>query len=256
MVRGFGLKFWKNEIDAWARMNDYPVLDWPEVCRREGGFRETRYHTPEDAKAHPDTYPGQWYLSDQTDFSIYDRPEYVYSLLFGALNVSAQAYTLAGKRLGEEGGGEIIDCGGTAFTAVRMLNYGATKVYVSNYGTAPQIHFVEWFLTTHPEFKIEIVDHDNLPVGKNVIVSEYLEHFAQPAEEFDRITKFEPKRIFNKSAFCTIAYGHYLPLTIDGTICRTTSAANYAFEQHVRKSGYSIEKAHIFNGRVDIYTKS
>lgn len=247
-------KQWMEAIAQWLAARGTPDLiinDWDEVVALEGGSGKTFFNHVSEAETKPNSYPGRWFLSGQTDFSVYNEPRYLYSLLFGMLVVSGSVMSTIGKR---EAGNRIIDVGGSVFTAYRLLQRGVTAVDITNF-EGPQTEFATFAST---KFKLSVNVHwatPSLGFGDVFVLSEYLEHFRDVDTELERLVTFRPTRIYESSSFCMPAYGHFIPIKINGVDHTSSRTARKALHQKMASLGYVGELVPCFNRSFYVFTR-
>ena len=234
-----GKKFWMKEVDEWMFEKGQPTMNWFEIVRAEGGYGKD---FSEDKELDLFTHPGRWFGSGQTDFDLYSEYGYVYSLLFGALQISGQVYRdFAQRSLGKA----INDVGGSIFTAAILLKYGIEAVNISNVSDSPQLEFAQHIIK---KFDLPVSVGSERP-DAGCILSEYLEHFYEPTVELERVLDaVKPKSaVALSSSFCMPAYGHFIPIFINGAEHATPRAANKAFINYIEAKGWPLARIGLFN---------
>lgn len=241
-------------IDKWMNEHEYGIKTWPTLVELEGGSGRNRIRTIKEAKAKPTTFPGRWFNSRQRDMSFYSAPHYVYSLYWAATRTSGGAYKAIG-RLCE--GKPVADVGGSIFTALVLLRMGVKNVELYNFEDSPQTQFAQYIIDKYSlPITLEYDPDSILSRNRIGIMKAYLEHFKNVDEEIDRwcapLSGFDELYISN--SFCEIAYGHYIPITVNGKVCKTKKIANNEFIKLMEKRGYSREKVKYFNSKTSKYT--
>lgn len=257
-------KQWIKLIDEWMVENSKPIHTWAEVLVREGGYGANKIGSVEDAMKpeNKKTWPGMWFQSDQKDFSIYERYDYVYSLLFGR-TISAGTFAIIAKDLAEkhQRAISVVDWGGTAFTAVGLLDKlpEGSRVEIVNL-PSPQVEFARW---AREKLKISseqlavvteggMLESDESLHEGPIILSETLEHIQEP---IDYIMKKIGgvawlNDLYTASSFCTPAYGHPIPININEIACHTPRQANKQFRYSMELLGFSGKRLTGWNSRV------
>lgn len=240
-----GRTFYMRFIDAFMTERELPTMTWEDVLKAEGGHGSAFFKTKEEAILHPETHPGRWFASGEKDFGLYNEYPYIYSLLFGALQISRQTYYHFGKNFAS--GAIVNDVGGSIFTAIHLLRSGAAEVIITNVGDSPQLEFAKWLakrLNVESQIHVEAKPVRGMPT----VMSEYLEHFQKPLFEFDVVaTSSGGKIVATANSFCTPAYGHFSTLIIDGNTYSDRRSANKAFREGLKKRGFSLQEIKMFN---------
>lgn len=246
MMKRIVLKQW---IDNWMRDKYHFAWSWETIEQMEGGHGENRCRTIADALSRPTTWPYFWFKGNQLDTNFYSEPSYIYSLFWAAHKFSSQTY----KRAFHEwnlAGKVTADIGGSLFTALECLELGATEVLVYNLLGTPQSDIILDFVR---EFGAPIkVNNDPdffKHYGRVFFYKAYLEHFPVVDNELDKWfgEDHTPRGsfIFDNS-FCEIAYGHYIPIKVDGVLHDERSAAEAAFIGSMMKN-YGFNQPDSFN---------
>lgn len=253
------IKQWIELIDNFIYSKGKRPISWDTVLIKEHSSGATFFNTIEDTKPYPNTYAGKWFKSKQTWLDFYNSYDYIYSLLFGQRIVSHFCYTYTyidiAKRYGTKF--PIVDVGGAAFTAFQLIQLGAPKVYVENFDNSPQSLFTT-YMAEQLSLPIEVIKHNEFPKKSIMICSEYLEHFKNVDEEVDRLVEGKPKAIYERSAFGTPAYGHYIPITINRKLLNETSARHNGRKQlrkYFESLGYNRTIVDGFNKRPFLFVK-
>jgi len=261
---------WMKKIDEFLIMNGRATLDWSTVLGLEGGYGKSKIKTVKDAldKRNEGTWPYIWFSSGQTDYSVYGRYDYLYSLLFGR-QISANTIALTIKTLeAEREEVNLIDWGGTIFTALDLVLSPAIRtVTIVNYD-GPQLDFARWILG-QPQFEryldyVFVLGEDYVfrvpgrlriiarqKIGTVFLFSEVLEHLKKVTVYWDRVDDtFGIDRAFVANSFCTPAYGHHVPIIIDGQTYSTVRTANKAWRKAMEERGYRLRKVEGWNSRL------
>jgi hypothetical protein len=269
---------WLKLIEQFMQENKRVALDWPTVLDLEGGYGQDKIKSVEEAlepsKSH--TWPGIWFQSGQKDYSVYNRYDYIYSLLFGR-QISGGSIKLVCNDImaREEIWGDpyyplIIDWGGSIYTSLDILHYlgGEASMAIVNY-EGPQLEFARWALQEQPidirtSFQT-IVDEKTIMEepyfwtwvqewGGPVIwlFSEVLEHLNNPSVYWRQIEENFGKidDAYVASSFCTPAYGHHIPIYIGGKPYSTPRTANKAWREREADRGYELRKVEGWNSRL------
>lgn len=226
---------WMDAINDWFRVIEQPDgWTWEMVEKTEG---DDHRRTVNQVLRMPDTTHYRWFASGQMWTQFYDTPEYLFSLLYCFDRISRPVYQAIAQC---ERGGEVVDVGGSIMSAFEMLDRGVKRVYMTNFDDSPQVEFARYFIANAGirDDEITIVPHNDFPRGLPIITCEYLEHFPIVDIEVDRLLTWSPPRWYDKNAFCMAAYGHYIPITIDGTRHSVTSGARDAFVRYMRTHDY------------------
>lgn len=235
--------FMKNYVDQWMLNNFLPRMTHEEIEAMEGGAGPRRCRTIEDALARPGTWPHRWFSTAQQDLEFYDEHEYIYSLWWASYNFSLASYDLIGKRWPRAISGRTVgDVGGSLFSALRLLDHGASKVIVYNLPASSQAKIIRLFVKEYGA-PIEVSGHagDVKAKSESLVMKAYLEHFRDVDTEIDTwIGKGEPfvGDIFTDNSFCEVAYGHYIPIIIDGEPIDDRYRAHTAFEDNMHRRGW------------------
>ncbi len=257
-------------IDQWMGEEHHSTIPWKDVLRLEGGYGSDKISSVADAMKpeNEGTWPGIWFRSHQTDFSVYNRHDYVYSLLFGRM-ISKGTISVVGKYLAARTSEpvQLNDWGGTIFTAIDMLELlpVGSRINMINF-RSPQMAFAEWVIETFKlEESIKLLDENWPYLGGNpydlisgpVLLSETLEHCEKPFDYIgDHIlTVMHGVELFTANSFCTPAYGHFIPVIINGKMYHTTRTANKAFREEMEKIGFVGAKLPGWNSRAWKWTR-
>lgn len=247
----------KQWMDAIARfltdrhLESQIITDWDEVVSNEGGMGGAFFDNVAETTDQPDSYPGRWFLSGQTDLSIYNEPQYLYSLLFGMTVVSGAVMSTIGKR---EVGNRVVDVGGSIFTAYKLLQRGVDYVDITNFD-GYQLDFAVYASSL---FHLNVVARHPtsiFPPDSVFVVSEYLEHFRDVDAELERLVEYRPIRIYESSSFCMPAYGHYIPIKIDGVDHTNPHSARKALYRKMLALGYEKERVPCFNRHFIVFNR-
>lgn len=262
-------KQWIKLIGGWMGENGRATLAWKDVLGLEGGYGADKIKSVEDAKKpeNEGTWPGIWFQSDQKDFSVYKRYDYVYSLLFGR-TISAGSFAIVAKDLAEkhQRAISVVDWGGTIFTAVELLDKlpKGSRVEIVNL-PSPQVEFAKWArdkLEIDSELLVvategEILEPDESLHEGPIVLSETLEHIQEPVayivDTIGRVAWLND--IYTASSFCTPAYGHPIPININGVACHTPRQANKQFKHSMELLGFSGTRLPGWNSRVWRWTR-
>jgi hypothetical protein len=238
----------KSAIDEWMYLIGAKILSTQEVVGLMGGMGDDRCKTIEDCLSKPNSNPGKWFSSNQTDTSFYTHPHYVYDNWFVSHVVSRQTYGRAGC---SSYGDTVLDLGGTIFSGIQMLSLGTSRVIATNipsYATDFMLWYQNKLGIPDTEFEVYYYDYAG---NKNsidwIVASEYFEHFSDVDAEFAKHVHCSNMIVSN--AFCVAAHGHYNPITINdqaflsnnGPVDSIRSAADQAFEELASSFGYKVE---------------
>lgn len=236
--------FMKDFVDRWMDLTLTPKLTYSEIDELEGGSGKNRCRTIEDALNRPGTWPHRWFLSDQSDTEAYGEPRYIYSLWWAAYNFSLDSYDLVAKVWPSAIKGHVVgDVGGSLFSAFRLINLGAKKVYVYNFPNSPQGQIIRFFSVLYG-VPIEVTsNHETVKKHcESLVMKAYLEHFRNVDEEMDKwIGSLQPFMgdIITDNSFNEVSYGHYIPLQIDGEDYHGTDEAHEAFSDNMIRRGWT-----------------
>lgn len=223
---------------------------WDQVVSSEGGCGKQFFNKIEDTYE-TRTYARKWFASGQAWYEFYSLPEYVYSLLFGWHVVSKGTYRGIGKQLVDE---KVIDVGGSIFTAYELASVGVSRIYLTNFEDSPQLDFARYMIEKE-EPPIEIVPNDSVPKETTMICSEYLEHFRYVDAELDRLMEFRPPAIYDRSSFCMVAYGHFIPINVGGVDHTDSRMAKRALVKEMDLRGYTRFKVPIYNRNPNLFVR-
>jgi hypothetical protein len=272
-------------IDEWMGLNHRATLDWSTVMKLEGGYGASKISSVEQARLpeNEGTWPGIWFQSGQTDYTVYGRYDYVYSLLFGR-QISAGSMKIIAEHIPTLGLTEgfakpmLWDWGGSIFTSHDLhcyLHDQIDSVVMVNL-LSPQLEFAKWFIRRLMETAPEeddfgyvgistIVEERALPFLRErlgphgtdesgsrsiVIMSEVLEHIQNPEELILNIAKAGIDHFYFASSFCTPAYGHHIPIRIGRRDCETPRVANKTWRTWMEGFGIELTKLYGWNSRV------
>jgi len=255
-------KDWLKLIDEYMGSVRRATLDWNSVMQLEGGYGQYKIKSVKEAmeSKNSGTWPGIWFQSGQTNYTVYRRFDYIYSLLFGR-QISAGTIKMVIDELRDEDK-VLVDWGGTVFTAEDLL--GAlphlVRLYTINF-EGPQMYFALWFYNErqseprwHWGYENSMADHvsDYLKENKAVwLFSETLEHIKEPLKYWDELDDvFGIDEAYVANSFCTPAYGHHIPIIMDGVECATVRTANKAWRQGMERRGYELRKVEGWNSRL------
>lgn len=257
-MKNIRTKEWVALIDEWMKVSKKKPMNWERLLELEYSRGDTFFNSIAEAKAHPETYAGKWFKSGQKWFDLYNKHEYVYSLLFGQRVVSTFAYRAIFEDLKRRKWlkRNIIDVGGSMFTAFQLVQLGVPSVTVENFDDSPQVDFIVW--ASHKlGLPISTAERGYLAPNSILICSEYLEHFKDVDEEVARLVDMEPFAIYERSAFCTPAYGHFSPIKInDRWLDEDTRNGRRLLVKEFAKHGYSREYVVAFNKRPFLFRKA
>jgi len=264
-------KDWHKLIDEFMGLHSRSVLDWDAVLGLEGGYGQEKIKSIEDAikPENEGTWPYIWFKSEQTDFSVYNRWDYIYSLLFGRQISGGTIKMVIDDLLNRSlwtSKFVVVDWGGSAFTAQDLLDSDVpiSRLYTVNF-EGPQMDFANWYFRKKTSSKrwhrFYEDDPDPYSLGylrgaseKNYVVwlfSEMLEHVKNPLEYWDLLDDlFNIKDAYIANSFCSPAYGHHVPIIMDGKECHTVRIANKAWREGMEKRGYTLTKMKGWNSRL------
>lgn len=270
-------KDWHKLIDEFMGLHSRSTLDWDAVLGLEGGYGQEKIKNIEDAikPENEGTWPYIWFKSDQKDYSVYNRYDYIYSLLFGRQISGGTIKMVIDDLLNRSLWTPkfmLIDWGGSAFTAKDLLDGDAPikGVYTVNF-KGPQMDFAMWYFTEKvPTSRWFAGFEDGLDsrhmIRKTLEVvelpivwlfSEVLEHVKSPLEYWDNLcAEFDINDAYIANSFCTPAYGHHVPIIMDGKECHTVRIANKAWREGMKKRGYILRKMEGWNSRLFHCTKT
>jgi hypothetical protein len=252
----------------------------------EGGYGADKIATIEQAilPENEGTWPGIWFKSGQTDYTVYGRYDYVYSLLFGR-QISGGSIRIISDHIGSMKWSlfskpTIFDWGGSIFTTHDLLCNLEDKidhVVMVNLPT-PQVEFAKWFIKRIIESvidpEIDLILYGAMSVGDEarmlpfiereygvnevdaegsrpiVVMSELLEHIQSPEILVSNLVTAGVKHFYFASSFCTPAYGHHIPITIDGAQYETPRQSNKAWKIAAERLGIKLTKLAGWNSRV------
>lgn len=255
---------WLRLIDRYMGECHRASLDWNTVMELEGGYGQHKIKSVAEAMEpkNSGTWPGIWFQSKQTDYTVYRRFDYIYSLLFGR-QISGGTIKMVIEELKDRKDYVLVDWGGTVFTAEDLL--GAlpyiTRLYTINF-QGPQMYFALWFYNEiqldprwHWGYEDDMKPHVHNYISdldKGVwLFSETLEHIEKPLEYWDLLdTSYGIEEAYVANSFCTPAYGHHIPINMDGRECVTVRTANKAWRQGMEKRGYTLRKVEGWNSRL------
>lgn len=280
-MRKLTRKQWMKAIDTWMGQERYATQDWATTVALEGGYGKTKIKSVEEAMQ-PEaegTWPGIWFQSHQTDYTVYARHNYVYSLLFGRL-ISGGSIRIIADHIPTLGLRQpvLFDWGGSIFTSHDLWCYLEGKIdhIVMVNLESPQIKFAKWWLTGLADCLrlahvvdgedspflyggISVLDEGRAPEALPdlypdekpiVIFSEVLEHLQECQETILALKLLGIKHFYFASSFCTPAYGHHIPILIDGQNCFTPRQANARFKETMAYHGITLTKVPGWNSRV------
>lgn len=235
----------KTWVDNWMQTNYGYSMPWTVFEKYEGGHGAQRCRTIKDAMSREGSYPAIWFMSDQTDLSVYGESRYIYSLMWAAYKFSGNAYTKAFEIWPSLKDRVIIDVGGSLFTALECLKHTNDRVYVYNMVGTPQTKMITDYAY---EFGLPIYVTDDYKyaeiMGDVFFFKAYLEHFKVVEEELGYWVLSDEarvKRYVFVNSFCEIAYGHYIPITIDGRQYDQQDNADEAFV-HMMRDRYNFSE--------------
>jgi len=257
-------------------LNGRATLGWKSVLGLEGGYGENKIKSIDDAmlSENEGTWPGIWFQSGQKDYSVYSRYDYIYSLLFGR-QISAGTIKMVIDDLTNRGLWTpkfvLIDWGGTAFTAKDLLgsDIPISALWTINF-KGPQTDFALWYFrkeTFTPRWFLgyeDSLESRTLLRGglrlreepKIWLFSEVLEHIKSPLDYWDNLcAEFDIKEAYIANSFCTPAYGHHIPIIMDGKECYTVRTANKAWRKGMEERGYILRKMKGWNSRLWLVRK-
>lgn len=261
---------WMKLIDEWMGEQHHATMPWKDVLRMEGGYGGTKIKSVADAMKpeNEGTWPNIWFRSHQTDFSVYRRHDYVYSLLFGRM-ISKGTISVVGQYLANRADKPVRlnDWGGTIFTAIDMLELlpVGSRINMVNL-RSPQMDFAAWIIekfALSESIHLLAEDHPysdgyhyDLIAGP-VLLSETLEHCLEPFGYLLNpvLIMMYGLEIFTANSFCTPAYGHFIPVIIDGKSYATTRTANKAFREKMEGIGFVGTKLPGWNSRAWKWTR-
>lgn len=235
---------WLKEIEQWTNIQMQKNKIWDD----NGKIKKAKLS---EVKKYPNTYVGKWFNSNQTWTDLYYLPEYLYLLWSDFYSASRRTYPYVGVY---EKGNTVVDVGGSIFGAYTLLKYGAKKVLVTNFDNSPQINFVK-FIAKKFNLPIKVISHNKIPKKSILVCSEYFEHFKDVDKEIKRILKFKPERMYIKNTFCYPAYGHYIPIKINGKKIDNLRLANKNFKELLTSQGFSFTSMHRFLGTIEKYER-
>lgn len=214
-----------------------PLLTWMEVILRDGGIGDFRITDHDTMKLWDWSAPHRWFIKgDQADYDFYSDPSYVYAVLFCHVMVTRR--TLAAEArdivlLGEKAT-PVFLAGGTIWEAYDLIRRGVEQVTISNYPT-PQVDFYRFVCSSLGlDYRITFVNETAVPnSGDILIANEYLEHFQEPITEFERLAVNGPKIVYHRSSFCALAYGHPIPVRIQGVDAYEGKSADGLFDSYL-----------------------
>lgn len=262
---------WLTLINKYMGLNGRATLDWKAVLGLEGGYGENKIKTVADAMLpeNEGTWPGIWFQSGQKDYSVYNRYDYIYSLLFGK-QISAGTIKMVIDDLVNRSLWTpkfiLIDWGGSAFTAKDLLDSGApiSTLCTVNF-RGPQMDFARWYFREErlvPRWTFRYDDEldsrtalreslQSRSTAKVWLFSEVLEHVKSPLEYWDNLcAEFNIQDAYIANSFCTPAYGHHIPVIMDGKECHTVRIANKAWRKGMEERGYTLRKMKGWNSRL------
>lgn len=242
-------------VDKWMIDHGYPTMMWHQIEEAEGGHGSNRLRSIADAVKKGGSHPGRWFLSGQTDLSFYNEPAYVYSLLWATYRTSGSSYHHAAA---EVKGKAIADIGGSIFTAHLLLKGGVEHVTIYNFEDSPQVQFGQWLVKERGWPVDFCFDKEEIKRRYRVgMMKAYLEHFRNVDDEINSWCTGENAlhQVYVSNSFCEIAYGHYIPLQVNGADYMEKRAANKAFTNLMADLGYTKERIVFFNSRLSRYTK-
>lgn len=281
-MKNIGRMKWMGLIAEFMKTKGFDIWDWDMVLKHEGGYGESKIKTLDEALKYPNTFamPARWFQSDQKDLGCYSEPGYVYSALFGKeisqytfsamkFHFPMQVVTRAAEEFIDRKPQkkiQFIDWGGTIFTSYSIL-----KMY-DNLEQLAGVHLVNVKSpqTDFAAFAREKIGVDEGTLVKNisihfetedfawlrqmtseyrvfVVLSEILEHMNHPEKLVKDLMDAGVTDFYIANSFCTIAYGHYIPITIGGKEYSTTRHANKAFKEEMTKLGLEYSKVEGFN---------
>jgi hypothetical protein len=261
---------WLKLIDEWMGLHGRATLNWKDVIGLEGGYGREKIKSVADAlkPENAGTWPGIWFQSGQKDYSVYQRHDYVYSLLFGR-GISHGSIDIVGRTLRDASPVhpvDLMDWGGTVFTAMDLLTLLPTgsQIYMVNV-KSPQMVFAEWIIDKfHLEESIHVLDEDSSIVtdggdefNGTILLSETLEHIREPLYylHVKLLRQVGDVELFIANSFCTPAYGHHVPIIMRGKECATVRQANKEFREGMEGFGFAGEKMMGWNSRMWRWTK-
>jgi hypothetical protein len=237
---------WKDMIDGWMKMKGYPVMTEEEIYEKEGGSGKGWYL---NLDKYPDSNPSIWLKSNQTDLSVYNSPQYIYSLWYGYFMNSRCVYKAIAKL---EHSHVVMDVGGVIFSAVDLLDDGVEQVHIYNIYDSPQVDFAT---AVRNRFGLRVF-FTQPKEWHAYIFSEYLEHFKHPLVELEKFIAANDKCvIYDSSSYCTPAYGHFNPVIINDKEFTSGAAATKEIKKHLLDMGYKHEIVHVYNHNFGRYSK-
>lgn len=267
---------WLTIINKFMALNSRTSLTWKEVLKLEGGYGQEKIKTIEDAlkPENEGTWPGIWFRSNQTDYSVYNRYDYIQSLLFGRMISSGTIKMVVDDLMNRSLWTPrfiLIDWGGSAFTAKDLLDSDVPirRLFTVNF-RGPQMDFADWYfreeafsprwfreyedvLESREALNYRMRDQEEEPTW---LFSEVLEHVKSPLDYWDNLCKeFDIKDAYIANSFCTPAYGHHIPVIMDGKECHTVRIANKAWRKGMEERGYTLRKIKGWNSRLWLVRK-
>jgi hypothetical protein len=256
-------KEWLKLIDQYMGEVRRPALEWRTVMQLEGGYGQDKIKSVAEAlePKNAGTWPGMWFQSKQADYSVYKRYDYIYSLLFGR-QISAGTIKMVIEELKDRESYHLIDWGGSVFTADDLLRAlrNIVRLWTINF-SGPQMYFALWYFNEqHLDHRWHWAYEDDFDPLKQVLIvdakkiwlfSETLEHIKAPLEYWDNLDDaFGIDEAYVANSFCTPAYGHHIPINMDGRQCATVRTANKAWRLGMESRGYKLRKVEGWNSRL------
>lgn len=254
-----GGKEWMKLINQW-REEEYSLspMSWQDVLvlEAEDGESKRRY-TVEKALKYKGSWAERWFASGQTDYSPYSEIDYVFSTMFCHFHITRRNVRMAiDDIVKSDVGSELLisDYGGTIFTAMETA-YLLPDSIVSMFNyPGPQIDFAKWVLKMDrfDGVNIETRDADmKVPQSDVVFAFETFEHIQSPEKTFEDIVRSaNPKLFYFANLFCYPAYGHHIPITINGANHTNRVSANKAWRKALSAMGKPPRKIKGFNSRL------
>jgi hypothetical protein len=201
----------------------------------------------------------QWYDSDETDFSFYSEPDYIYILLRSWETSSAgNCDFLIRNGLFLPDMKSAFDYhGGMGLTALRLaMAYPHVQFY--SHTVVPQ--HAEWCSRLAEELDVRNVEAiDRLVPSDVLIAQETLEHLQNPWEEMDELLRVvQPRQYLDGSSFGVDNPGHFRNYVHRGEVIPRAKARQFltrylhenGFDPYwKRREGYK----HPYNGRPALY---